>query len=586
MKTNFEKKVSKEDLALIGQTVGGKYKILNIIGVGGMSVVYLAMNEIANKQWAIKKIRKKGNENDDIKAESLIMEIDLLKKVNHKYLPSIIDIIENEDEIMIVMDYIEGNSLLKKVKEEKRLNQDDVIKWSKQICEVLEYFHSLKPPIIYRDMKPSNVILKPNGDITLIDFGTVREYKEDKETNEDTTNYLTLGYAAPEQINRSKQTDARTDIYCLGTTMYHLLTGKNPTEPPYEILPITMVVPGLSKGLENIILKCTKNNPDDRYQNCQELLYDLENYQKKDNEYIKKRRKKIIRFVVCFILSIAFLINGIVFRNQKNNLMSENYDKEVQKSEIASTEKEKKALLKRAISIKPEEEKGYLELLKTYINGEDSVFTETEENEIVGIMYKYENQLKQNKKAYLDVCYQLGINYWYFYKYSSDSETDDNENIRIKKASSWFKKIANISDSNYQNNNIAVAYSEIGNFVTDIDYSMNTSTDKGMYSSYFKNFSTITEVLKNNKGENERVKLEMYRQVLNMIEQYMEKLKSDGITKEETEKLYNTVKEGIKEIDSDNDIIKEQKAAIEQRFTTIDEKISITYTEGKEGAEK
>ena len=78
----------------------------------------------------------------------------------------------------------------------------------------------------------------------------------------------------------------------------------------------------------------------------------------------------------------------------------------------------------------------------------------------------------------------------------------------------------------------------------------------------------------------------MYRQVLNMIEQYMEKLKSDGITKEETEKLYNTVKEGIKEIDSDNDIIKEQKAAIEQRFTTIDEKISITYTEGKEGAEK
>lgn len=258
----------------IGSIVDGKYKILNIIGRGGMSVVYLAMNEKANKPWAIKEVRKDGVKDFEVVKQGLIVETDLLKRLSHPNLPSIVDIIDKKEEFLIVMDYIEGNTLNAKLEEEGAQSQDDVVKWTIQLCDVLGYLHTRTPAIIYRDMKPANIMLKPDGNITLIDFGTAREYKE--RNLADTTCLGTIGYAAPEQFGGIGQTDARTDIYCLGATIYHLLTGWNPSEPPYEMKPIREINPTLSKGLEKIILKCTKKNPDERFQNCMELMEALE----------------------------------------------------------------------------------------------------------------------------------------------------------------------------------------------------------------------------------------------------------------------------------------------------------------------
>lgn len=112
-------------------------------------------------------------------------------------------------------------------------------------------------------------MLKPDGNVMLIDFGTAREFKYSSVA--DTTCLGTQGYAAPEQFGGHGQTDARTDIYCLGATMYHLVTGHNPATPPYEMYPIRQWNPMLSSGLEEIILKCTQRNPEDRYQSCAEL---------------------------------------------------------------------------------------------------------------------------------------------------------------------------------------------------------------------------------------------------------------------------------------------------------------------------
>ena len=156
----------------IGSVVDGKYKILNKIGQGGMSVVYLAMNERANKPWAIKEIRKDGVSNYEVVKQNLIAETDILKRLNHPNLPSIIDVIDGEDTFLIVMDYIEGRPLSEALQREGAQPQDRVIEWAKQICDVLGYLHSRKPPIIYRDMKPSNVMLRPDGNIMIIDFGT------------------------------------------------------------------------------------------------------------------------------------------------------------------------------------------------------------------------------------------------------------------------------------------------------------------------------------------------------------------------------------------------------------------------------
>lgn len=308
----------------IGSVIDGRYKILNEVGRGGMSVVYLAMNEKANKQWAVKEVRKDGRQNFEVVKQGLIVETDLLKKLRHPSLPSIIDVIDDKDSFLIVMDYIEGNPLSSALEESGAQPQNQVIAWAIQLCDVLGYLHAQSPPIIYRDMKPSNIMLKPDGNLTLIDFGTAREFKE--KNLADTVCLGTIGYAAPEQFGRMGQTDARTDIYCLGATLYHLVTGQDPSAPPYEIGPIRQINPALSDGLERIIRKCTRRNPEDRYQSCAELMYALKHYDEIDEVYQKKQKKKLVVFLVGLFLTAAcagICLWGYFGSEQKK---SENYD--------------------------------------------------------------------------------------------------------------------------------------------------------------------------------------------------------------------------------------------------------------------
>lgn len=275
-----------------GTIIEGKYEVLKLIGKGGMSKVYLAMDKNLNKQWAIKEIERKAyDKNNEVVVASAMAEANMMKKLDYPSLPRIVDIIEKENVIYVVMDYIEGETLSSVLSKEGAQPQEVVIEWAKELCRVLDYLHTQNPPIIYRDMKPANIMLQSNGNIKLIDFGIAREYKE--QNLADTVSLGTKGYAAPEQFGGKGQTDARTDVYCLGVTLYHLLTGQNPCEPPYEIYPIRYWNPQLSSGLEAIIQKCTQLNPEDRYQSCAELLYALDHYDEMDEGYRKKQKNKL-----------------------------------------------------------------------------------------------------------------------------------------------------------------------------------------------------------------------------------------------------------------------------------------------------
>lgn len=289
---NFAPVKPKVDSLGIGTIVDGKYEVLREVGRGGMSVVYLAMDLRINKQWVIKVLRKNGVQDLEIVKQGLIAEANLLKKMDHPNLPRIIDLIDSDDSFIIIMDYIEGESLNHILDQYGAQPEEKVLKWAKQLCDVLGYLHTRTPAIIYRDMKPANVMLRPNGSITLIDFGIAREFKE---TNlADTTCLGTRGYAAPEQFGGMGQTDARTDIYCLGVTLYNLVTNLNPAEPPYEIKPIREVDSKLSKGLEYVIEKATIRDPELRYQSISEMLYDLENLDKTEKKANKAAKSKKI----------------------------------------------------------------------------------------------------------------------------------------------------------------------------------------------------------------------------------------------------------------------------------------------------
>lgn len=205
----------------IGTVIGGKYKIQSVLGRGGMSVVYLAVNEKANKPWAVKELVRK--EFQELETER--KEIALMKRLKNPHLPSIVDVIEQGERLLIVMDYVEGQTLEAMLREQGAQPVERVLDWAGQLCQVLTYLHRQSPPVIYRDMKPSNVMLKPDGTIVLIDLGAAREFRPELST--DTVALGTCGYAAPEQYEEG-QSDARTDIYCLGVMLFQLLTGEGP----------------------------------------------------------------------------------------------------------------------------------------------------------------------------------------------------------------------------------------------------------------------------------------------------------------------------------------------------------------------
>lgn len=447
----------------IGSLVDGKYKILNKVGQGGMSVVYLAMNEKANKQWAVKEVRKDGIKDFEVVKQGLVAETDILKRLSHPNLPSIIDVIDTDESFIIIMDYIQGNSLNKALDEFGAQPQENVIAWAKQLCDVLGYLHSRTPAIIYRDMKPANIMLKPDGNVTLIDFGTAREYKE--KNLADTTCLGTVGYAAPEQFGGMGQTDARTDIYCLGATLYHLVTGKNPCEPPYEIKPIREINPTLSSGFERIIQKCTQRDPNDRYQSAAELMYALEHYEEIDDIYRRKQQKKLNMFIASATLAAVFGLTSLGAHFMAERKKSENYD--IILKTASSVEEYYEAIL-----IDPTRTEAYKQLndhlIADYVleKGEGQqlqrLLAGLDEEGADGFIESVDvlNELRStNQSGYEEVCFDIGWSFLSYYDTGIDRD-------RYANAAKWFQ---NMRENGTENGDIAAIFYDISECTTKIN---------------------------------------------------------------------------------------------------------------------
>ena len=437
----------------IGSVVDGKYKVLNKIGQGGMSVVYLALNERANKTWAIKEIRKDGVQDFTTVKQGLIAETNILKSLSHKYLPSIVDVIDDGDTFLIVMDYIQGkslNAILKESMEQEGfpISVEDVISWGKQLCEVLYYLHTRPNPIIYRDMKPANVMLKPSGEISLIDFGTARVFKTGN--SEDTTCLGTPGYAAPEQYGGNGQSRPQTDIYCLGATLHHLITGRNPASTPFNFPRITQCRPTLLEetprelrntllGLEMIIDKCTQYEIADRYQSCAELKYDLEHPEELGLPYRKKLRNKIVAFGGC--AAMAVILGGVSLfgKVMESSTEKNGFDYYISKAETSSGT-ESLEQYRKAIALNPTSEKGYLGMLDTMLSDnelstdEDVMISTVLDSKDNGRDKDNDTYFKANKSGYIRFSYQLGLAYYYSVGSGGDKAS----------AKGWFR---NVTDS-------------------------------------------------------------------------------------------------------------------------------------------
>lgn len=255
----------------IGVIIENTYRITAMLGKGVLGTVFLAEHIRTKKKWTIKCFDKKHKDIAHISKRTLV-ETGILNNMSHPGLPTIADILETSDMLFVVMDYIEGTPLSSIIANHGAQPESTVIEWFKQLCSTMNYLHSRQPAVIHNDIHPQNIMLRPDGKLIMIDFGSSFELAG---SGEDTLLLGTTFFAAPEKYNGV--VDTRTDIYALGMTMYSLLTGHDPSKPPYTLSSLREISPNVSLGLESIIEKCLERNPDDRYQKIDEILYELDN---------------------------------------------------------------------------------------------------------------------------------------------------------------------------------------------------------------------------------------------------------------------------------------------------------------------
>ena len=518
----------------VGDLIDGKYKILNEIGRGGMSTVYLAINEKANKPWAVKEVRKNGISNRELVKQSLMVEINLLKKLKHKGLPRIVDIIDQQDNYLIVMDYIEGITLENIMQEEGVQPQEKVVDWAIQLCDVLQYLHTRKPAIIYRDMKPSNIMLRSDGSVVLIDFGTAREFTE--RHVEDTTCLCTQGYAAPEQFGGMGQTDERTDIYSLGATMYRLVTGHNPSEPPYEMYPITHWNPRLSTGLEGIIAKCTSKDPKSRYQSVQEVRYALEHYRDLDLDSIRRYRRNLRILLAAGGMTVMLLGASGVSYAAADHMQRDEYAYNLEAGRRSPNKQDSIAFYQKAIQTDCAGEEAYDQLLTLFT--QDGVLDEQEEKVLLQLSISVDKYLErykmQNPDGYAGLCYRIGSSYWYYYEH---------EEKRQAGAVAWFESAKAGFAGNPEKEQEwkrASTYVEIGNFYQRIVPAQISGTDQGMYGEYWNNLRWLKE-WNDEAPDRDLVTLRLYREIVTKTLEYAGYLQEDGVPPQEMEELLKEI---------------------------------------------
>ena len=556
----------------VGSVVDGKYKVLNKIGQGGMSVVYLALNERANKTWAIKEIRKDGVQDFTTVKQGLIAETNILKSLNHRYLPSIVDVIDDEDTFLIVMDYIQGKSLNKVLQESMEKDGlpifvEDVIAWGKQLTDVFYYLHTRPQPIIYRDMKPANVMLKPDGEICVIDFGTARVFKTGN--SEDTTCLGTPGYAAPEQYGGNGQSRPQTDIYTLGATLHHLITGRNPASTPFNFPKITQCRPTLLEetlkeyrnrllGLEMVIDKCTQYEIADRYQNCAELKYDLEHLEELGLPYRKKLKQKMGTFVGTAAAARVLGAASLICLGLQNSTEKSGYDYYINSAATRSSEELKIEDYRKAVSLNPTREDAYLGLLDTMLaDGDFSTADDVAMSQVLlsrdgGRAKDNRTYFQGNQAGYVEFAYQMGLAYYY----SAGTNGDKSSSV------GWFQIVENadmasldLGENDYYKDawqTRATVLGKIANYYKTKLGQVNKAGDAEIsYADYWNDLNSLMGSDVAGK-DNVITELRLYNEIVAQINNSYLRFRDAGVTPEQMEQALSQIESSIDLLDTTN----------------------------------
>ena len=488
-----------------------EYEILEVLDYGGMSTVYLAQNVKINRRRAIKELRIDKNADGFIAKQSLFSEKNLLTQLIHPNMPEIYDVIEYENSILIIMEYIQGTNLARLMKADWDYTWRDVVKWGVQMCSVLEYLHRQKTSIIYYDMKPANIMLVDNSDnvVKLIDFGAARE----QVPYGTQINILgTRPYASPEQVQFGSMDyypDITTDIYSLGATLYHLTTGVLPSEKPEENMPIRYYDDRLPDSLENVIIKCMQSKPEDRYQSAAELMYSLKRVEEDEDKKKKKYIKQLIAFFTACFLTIAFGSASVYGYNSAEHKKQEDYEYILANASDVDD-------YYNAILISPARTEAYRGLISFLTD--DGILSSDENAAILklragldttdskgnaGLDEVLKKLETSNSDGFQDICFEIGEAYLF---YSSVAVEKD----RYSAAETWFQN----AKEKYP---AAIIYCDISECLQNIFRYSNGKQIKKLYEEYNSLWSKIMSLKQNAVNFDEDLRLRVWNEIVNMI---------------------------------------------------------------------
>ena len=305
------------------------YQILGKLGEGAGGTVYKAYHKRLKKEVVIKKI--KGG----MSLDACRQEVDILKNLRNSYLPQVLDFLVTEEGIYTVMSYIPGKSFKELIEEGMPFTVNQMVRWGMQLCNALNYLHSQQPPIIHGDIKPSNIMLTPEGNICLIDFN-ISFFLD-----EDTVLGYTNGYTSPEQyilaldsesshpVANYSSIDEKTDIYSVGATFYHMITGKK-IRNYRENINKELLCERTNVVFAGIIVKALEIEPAKRYQSALEMFQAFQGLSKKDERFrALVRKQNIMRAVLILGMCGSIVLTGYgihriqVERTEKYNQLVE-----------------------------------------------------------------------------------------------------------------------------------------------------------------------------------------------------------------------------------------------------------------------
>lgn len=542
--------------------IAGRYRLLRCIGRGGMSAVYLVEDIWLKKKWALKSILKpQASEQSDREKKSMLAELALLKSLQHPGIPRIVDMYESEEAWFLIMDYVEGESLQKLLEKGQAFTDSEIEGILKSLCEILIYLHEKK--LVYRDLKPANIMLTDRGKLYLVDYGTAAEAsREEKEQA------ATPGFAAPEQLEGGR-VDARADIYALGRLLTYIYQKQGRKMP---------------QQFRKLTAKCLHKSPGRRCPSVKRLLRQLE------LEHDRKRR--IFRRGLLFIFLILLFAVGT---GQKVERIQQ--EKKVQGLLAAEKEsrdsEEKLELAEKLISLQGGKADAYFALLDAIRF--DGLFSKAEEERMKRLYFENKEELAE-EEDYAAFCFEVGLLYWNCYE-----EEDGNILSGIMKSGRWFEDALSLGGQDADFYQRARICKKISDFYGTIALAGKEARDGGMYRECFEDLEEMLELTgslgeaekaekKEKAGEKEEAEDSLFRAqavrlCLSSLESYAVQMRRDGVEETEMEGLYERAAEEAQELPESGEKLITLKQDCMKRKKRLGALIQNTYRGGMEDEE-